>query len=100
MVPMRIIALKMLRDFWEKHSQAEMPLLAWRALARRADWRTPADVKAAYRTASFLGANRVVFKIKGNEYRLVVAVHYNRGLMFVRFIGTDKEYDRIDAEEI
>ena len=97
---MRIIALKMLRDFWEKHSRAEMPLLAWRALARRADWRTPADVKAAYRTASFLGANRVVFKIKGNEYRLVVAVHYNRGLMFVRFIGTDKEYDRIDAEEI
>ena len=100
MVPMWIIALKMLRDFWEKHSQAEMPLRAWHALARRADWRTPADVKAAYRTASFLGANRVVFNIKGNDYRLVVAVHYNRGLMFVRFIGTHKEYDRIDAEEI
>ncbi len=100
MVLMRIIALKMLRDFWEKHSQAEMPLRAWHALARRADWRTPVDVKAAYRTASFLGANRVVFNIKGNDYRLVVAVHYNRGLMFVRFIGTHKEYDRIDAEEI
>ena len=100
MVPMWIIALKMLRDFWEKHSPAEMPLRAWHALARRADWRTPADVKAAYRTASFLGANRVVFNIKGNDYRLVVAVHYNRGLMFVRFIGTHKEYDRIDAEEI
>jgi len=57
-------------------------------------------VKAAYRSASFLRGNRVVFNIKGNEFRLVVAVHYNRGLIFVRFVGTHQQYDRINAEDI
>jgi mRNA interferase HigB len=97
---MRIIALKTLRDFWGKHPQAEVPLRAWHAVAIRADWRSPADVKAAYRAASFLRGNRVVFNIKGNAFRLVVAVHYNRGLIFVRFVGTHQQYDRIDAEDI
>jgi len=97
---MRIIALRTLRDFWGKYPQAEVPLRAWYALASRADWRSPADVKTAYRSASFLRNNRVVFNIKGNDFRLVVAVHYNRGLMFVRFVGTHREYDRVDAEEI
>ncbi len=97
---MRIIALKALRDFWEKHPQTEVPLRAWHAIASRADWRSPADVKVAYRAASFLGGNRVVFNIKGNEFRLVVAVHHNRGLVFVRFVGTHQQYDRIDAEDI
>jgi mRNA interferase HigB len=97
---MRIIALKALRDFWEKHPQAEVPLRAWYAVASRAAWKSPADVKAAYRSASFLRNSRVVFNIKGNEFRLVVAVHYNREMMFVRFVGTHQQYDRIDAEEI
>lgn len=97
---MRIIALRTLRDFWGKYPQAEVPLRAWYALASRADWRSPADVKMAYRSASFLRNNRVAFNIKGNDFRLVVAVHYNRGLMFIRFIGTHREYDRVDAEEI
>ena len=97
---MRIIALKALRDFWERHPQAEVPLRAWHAIASRADWRSPADVKTAYRAASLLGGNRVVFNIKGNDFRLVVAVHYNRGLIFVRFVGTHQQYDRINAEEI
>ena len=97
---MRIIALKALRDFWEKHPQAEVPLRAWHAIASRADWRSPADVKAAYRAAGILGGNRVVFNIKGNEFRLVVAVHYNRGLIYIRFVGTHQQYDRINAEDI
>jgi mRNA interferase HigB len=97
---MRIIALRTLRDFWGKYPQAEVPLRAWYALASRADWRSPAEVKMAYRSASFLRNNRVVFNIKGNDFRLVVAVHYNRGLMFIRFVGTHREYDRVDAEEI
>ena len=97
---MRIIALRTLRDFWGKYPQAEVPLRAWYALASRADWRSPVDVKMAYRSASFLRNNRVVFNIKGNDFRLVVAVHYNRGLMFIRFVGTHREYDRVDAEEI
>jgi len=97
---MRIIALRALREFWSRRPDAEVPLRAWYALASRAAWRNPADVKAAYRSASFIANNRVVFNIKGNDYRLVVAVHYNRGLMFVRFIGTHQEYGRIDASRI
>jgi len=72
----------------------------WYAEASRADWRTPEDIKRAYRSASFPDGNRVVFSIKGNDFRLVVAVHYGRGMMFVRFVGTHAEYDRIDARTI
>ena len=97
---MRILALRALREFWSRRPDAERPLRAWYALASRAEWRSPVDVKSAYRNASFIANNRVVFNIKGNEYRLVVAVHYNRGLMFIRFIGTHREYDRIDATTI
>jgi mRNA interferase HigB len=97
---MRIIALSTLRDFWEKRPDAESALRAWHALASRADWTTPADIKAAYRNASFTANNRVVFNIKGNDYRLVVAVRYEKGLMYVRFIGTHREYDKIDVETI
>jgi mRNA interferase HigB len=97
---MRIIALRTLREFWKKYPQSRAPLQAWYALASRVDWKSPADIKAAYRAASFLENNRVVFNIKGNDYRLVVAVHYNRGLLFVRFVGTHKQYDQIDAVTI
>ncbi|MCL5801106.1 MAG: type II toxin-antitoxin system HigB family toxin [Gammaproteobacteria bacterium] len=97
---MRIIALSRLREFWEKHPQAEIPLRSWYADASRAHWKSPVDIKAAYRNASFLADNRVVFNIKGNDYRLVVAVHYNRGLMFIRFVGTHQHYARIDASTI
>ena len=97
---MRIIALGTLRSFWRRHPDAEVPLRAWYALASRADWKRPADIKDAYRNASFVANNRVVFNIKGNDYRLVVAVHYNRGLVFIRFIGTHRDYDAIDAATI
>jgi mRNA interferase HigB len=97
---MRIIALSALREFWRSHPDTEVPLRAWYADASRADWRRPADIKAAYRSASFIANHRVVFNVKGNDYRLVVAVHYNRGMMFVRFVGTHREYDRIDAATI
>ncbi len=98
---MRVIALtRRLREFWDRHPSAETPLCSWYADAHRADWASPADIKAAYRSASFLPGNRVVFNIKGNDYRLVTAIHYNRRMMFIRFIGTHKEYDRIDAAAI
>jgi mRNA interferase HigB len=97
---MRIIALSTLREFWRSHPDAEEPLRAWYALARRAVWRQPAEIKAAYRNSSFTANNRVIFNIKGNDYRLVMAVHYNRGVMFVRFVGTHREYDRIDATTV
>lgn len=97
---MRIIALSTLRAFWERHLDAELPLRNWYAEASRAAWRTPADIKAAYRNASFTANNRVVFNIKGNDYRLVVAVHYDRGQMFVRFVGTHRQYDKVNVETI
>ncbi len=97
---MRIIALATLRDFWKKHTDAEIPLRSWYALASRADWRRPADVKAAYGNASVVANNRIVFNVKGNDYRLVAAMHYNRGFLFIRFVGTHGEYDKIDAGTI
>lgn len=97
---MRIIALGTLRNFWQRHADAEIPLRSWYAAASRADWRSPAEVKTSYRNASFVANNRIVFNIKGNEYRLVAAVHYNRGMMFIRFVGTHRDYDKIDATEI
>jgi len=97
---MHIIAIRTLREFWQRHPQAEGPLRNWYAEAVNADWRTPADIKAAHRNASFLANNRVVFNLKGNDFRLVVAVRYTAGVMFIRFVGTHAEYDRIDATTI
>jgi mRNA interferase HigB len=97
---MRVIAISTLRDYWAKHLQAETPLRAWFADASRATWKTPTDIKAAHRNASFVGSNRIVFNIKGNDCRLVVAVHYNRGMMYIRFIGTHAEYDAIEAGKV
>ena len=97
---MRIIAFKTLREFWLRHPQAETPLRAWYVDVGHADWKTPAEIKAVHRNASFLSNNRVVFNIKGNDFRLVVAVRYTQGLMFVRFVGSHAEYDRIDASTI
>ena len=97
---MRIIALGTLRDFWVKHPDALESLNAWYTIVSRVRWASPADVKAAYRNASFLGGNRVVFNIKGNDYRLVVAMHYNRQIAYIRFIGTHHQYDRINANTV
>jgi len=94
---MRVIAVRTLRDFGARRPHAQIPLRAWFATASRANWRSPADVKAAYRNASFIANNRIVFNIKGNDDRLVAAVHYNRGMMYIRFVGTHRDYDKIDA---
>jgi mRNA interferase HigB len=87
----------MLSDFWVKHPRAAQPLKAWYAEARQAAWRRPQDIKQQYRSASFIADSRVVFNIAGNLYRLVAAVHYSSGIVFIRFVGTHAEYDRIDA---
>ena len=97
---MRVIALSRLRDFWRKHPQSEVPLRSWYAEASRAIWKTPAEIKEAHRQASFVSGDRVVFNIKGNEYRLIVAVRYRQQLMYVRFIGTHSEYDKVDAASV
>jgi len=94
---MRVIAISTLRAFWTKHPDAQTPLKDWYALASRAQWKSPSDIKAAYRNASFTSNNRVVFNIKGNDYRLVVLVRYDKGLLFVKFVGTHAQYDKIDV---
>ena len=94
---MRVIAKRTLRQYWETHSQAEQPLRSWHAIAAKADWSSPSDVKGAYRTASIVGNHRVVFDIGGNKYRLVVRIDYEHRIVFVRFVGTHAEYDRINA---
>lgn len=97
---MRIISRRTLREFWEKHPDARQPLETWFADVSRAAWTGPTEVKAIYRNASIIANNRVVFNIKGNHYRLVIAVAYPHGLVFIRFIGTHEEYDRIDASTV
>ena len=97
---MRVISRKALREFWQSNPDAEQPLKAWYAETRLASWRTPADVKAQYRTASILGSNRLVFNIGGNKYRLVAVIRYRIQTVYVRFVGTHRQYDEIDASEI
>ena len=94
---MRIIARKTLRDFWEAHPDAEQPLRAWFHDVRVADWSGPADIRAVYAYASFLANNRVVFNIHGNHYRLIVTINYPYRVVYIRFVGSHAEYNRIDA---
>lgn len=84
----RIIAKKILCDFWRRHADAEQPLKAWHREVALAVWKGPADVKRFYPSASILPDDRVVFNIKGNTYRLVVAVRYEFQIVYIRFIGT------------
>ncbi len=97
---MRVIAVSSLRAFWERHPDAEQPLKAWYEEATSATWSQPADIKAQYRSASVLKNRRVVFNIKGNDYRLIVAVSYKLEIVYVKFVGTHKEYDAVDADII
>lgn len=98
---MQIIALRTLRQFWEKHPQAETPVKVWFAAASKATWKAPADIKAQFgATVDFVGDNRVIFDLAGNKYRLIVHVSYAFKRVLVKFIGTHAEYDKINAETI
>jgi mRNA interferase HigB len=97
---MRIIAKSRLRDFWKRHADAEEPLLAWYREVSNADWAGPAKIKEMFGSASILKKSRVVFNIHGNDYRLVVRINYPYRVVYVRFVGTHKEYDGINAEEV
>jgi len=94
---MRIIARKSLREFWKRHAGSEQALKIWFAEVKNADWKTPADLKKYYNSVSFLSDNRVVFNIKGNTYRLIAAINYKFAIVYIRFIGTHKQYDKVDA---
>ena len=99
---MRIISKRTLREFWEipKYSDSKGPLESWYQEAEGADWPDPHVIKAKYKNASILKNNTVVFNIHGNTYRLVVRINYKHRMVYIRFIGTHKQYDDIDAENI
>ena len=97
---MRIISRKTLKDFWDRHPDVQQSLQAWYDDARHAEWKSPAEIKSTYRNASFIANNRVVFNIKGNRYRLIAAIQYQHGIVYIRFVGSHKEYETIDAAAI
>lgn len=100
---MRIIALSTLKAFWgddPKYADAADQTLAWYRHALKAEWASPADVKQDFRNASILKDGRVVFNIAGNKYRLVVWINYTYRVVYIRFIGTHTEYDKIDVQTI
>lgn len=97
---MWVVKRKTLREFWERNRDAEQALRAWYSRARKASWDSPAQVKEANAHASIIGNDRVVFNIKCNAYRLVVHIDYRHHKVYIRFIGTHREYDGINAEEV
>jgi mRNA interferase HigB len=96
----RIFSKSTLRDFWEIHAETEQYLKTWYETVKNADWKTPNDVKQTYANASILKNNRIVFNIKGNSYRLIAKFNFEKQWIFIRFIGTHSEYDKIDANTI
>ena len=97
---MRVISKKILREFWEKHSDSEQQLKSWFQETSNAEWNSPNDIKIEYPSASILSNNRVVFNIKGNKYRLIVRINYDYKMSWIRFVGTHADYDKIDANKI
>jgi mRNA interferase HigB len=97
---MRVVAKKILREFWKKHADSEDQLKTWYKEASKASWSNPSDIKDEYAKASILKGGRVVFNICGNKYRLIVDINYLRQWVFIRFIGTHSEYDNINADTI
>jgi len=97
---MRVIARKTLRDFYEMHANSKAPLEAWFHEAIESRWEGPVEIKRDFPSADILPGNRVIFNIKGNAYRLIVKIHYNTGIVFIRFVGTHAQYDKIDATTI
>ena len=103
---MRVIARRTLTNFVESlkgnkdQKAVKAALDSWFHEAARAEWKSPSDLRANYRNASVAGPNRVVFNIKGNSYRLVVAVDYTRQVVFIKWIGTHTDYDKIDVKAV
>jgi mRNA interferase HigB len=96
----RIVAKRTLRAFWNRYPKSKGPLEAWHQEVARADWATPSELKAQFRSASVLQDNRVVFNIAGNQYRLIVKINYPYRIAYIRFIGVHADYDAIDATTI
>lgn len=99
-INVRVVSRKTLVDYYNKHKETKSQLEAWFHEVKKAEWNTPQDVKEKYGSASIIGNNRVVFNIKGNKYRLVTEINYQMKIIRIRFLGSHKEYNKINAEEI
>lgn len=99
-ISVHVISKKTLVDYYNKHKEIKSQLEAWYHEAKNAEWKNPQEIKEKYGSASIIGDKRVVFNIKGNKYRLVTMINYQMKIVYIRFIGTHKEYDKINAEEI
>jgi len=97
---MRIIARRTLREFWEKFPEAEIPLRVWFNEMKKSEWKNFNQLKQQFGNASVVGNDRAVFNIKGNNYQLIAAVDYEKQILWIRFIGSHKRYDKIDAKTI
>lgn len=97
---MRVVAVKTLKLFWEENPEAENALLAWHEEVCLAEWESPNDLKSQFGNASIISGKRVVFNIHGNTFRLIVDIEYKFKLVFITWIGTHKDYDKIDAKEV
>ena len=97
---MRVVAVGTLKSFWKRYPDSEQPLKAWYDEAKHASWTTPQRIKSRYASVSFVGKNRVVFNIKGNDYRLVAAIAYRFQAVYIKFVGTHAQYDKIDAATV
>jgi len=99
---MRVIAKSTLRAFYDEanYLDSKSALEAWHHEVVKADWANPNEIKAQYKSASIVGNNKVVFNICGNKYRLIVKINYFAGIVYIKFIGTHKQYDKIDVEEL
>ncbi len=97
---MNVISKRTLIKFYEQYPQAKSALEVWHSDARKSIWSSPNDIKEIYSSASFLSDNRVVFNIKGNDFRLIVHIDYLRKIIRVKFVGTHAQYDKIDAKEV
>ena len=97
---MRVIAKRTLRDFWLEHTDCEQPLLSWYKVAVKANWTNFNDVKNQFGSCKIVGNDRIVFKIKGNNYRLIIKISFDNQLIWIRFLGTHSEYDMIDAKNV
>jgi len=97
---LRVISKKILREFWQKHADSEQQLKSWYQETSKVEWKNPNEIKSDYPSASILNNNRVVFNIKGNNYRLIVRINYDYQMVWIRFVGTHSEYDKINANEI
>ena len=97
---MRVIAKRTLKEFWEKHEDSEQALLSWYKVAKREKWENFEEIKSQFGSCKILGRDRIIFKIKGNKYRLIVKITFVHKIIWIRFIGTHSEYDTINAKEI